>query len=394
MARVTRLLLGGLLTLAVVMGVGRFYYTPLLPLMQRDFGIDTATAGLLGSVNFAGYFAGSIGAIFVPRGPVRLWVFRSAVLLSVVTTMGMGFTESIPVWMVLRALAGIASAFGMILAAAFLAEALVAIDEPGLIGWVFGGVGAGIAISGIAVNYAHLSLDASTLWIVAGIGCALAVPFVLSEVGDRRLERRRDKHMEKRRVPRPLPFIPLLASYSLEGLGFSVFSVFIVAIVKSRPGLEQFGDWVWVAAGLAGLPSCIFWAWMAERVGYARSLLVAYLVQIVGIALPALSETAAAALLGAILFGGTFLGVVVLILPLGRHGVGGRGFAVLTVGYGTGQVIGPVATGYLVSGPGDWSAALLASAGVVVLAAAALLAAMAMGPVGIDTEGSRKERAQ
>jgi MFS family permease len=394
MAPVTRLLLGGLLTLAVVMGVGRFYYTPLLPLMQRDFGIGTATAGLLGSVNFAGYFAGSIGAVFVPRGPVRLLVFRSAVLVSIATTMGMGFTESLPAWIVLRALAGIASAFGMILAAAFLAEALVAIEEPGLIGWVFGGVGAGIAASGLVVNYTHLFLDASTLWIVAGAGCALALPFILSGVGDRRLERRRVRREKNRRVPRPLPFLPLMASYSLEGLGFSVFSVFIVAIVKSRPGLEQFGDWVWVAAGLAGLPSCILWAWMAERIGYSRSLVIAYLVQIVGIALPAVSEAGAAALFGAVLFGGTFLGVVVLVLPLGRHGVGGRGFAVLTVGYGTGQVIGPVATGYLVSGPADWNAALLASAGIVLLAAAALLVAMAMGPVGIDTEGRREDRAQ
>jgi MFS family permease len=181
-------------------------------------------------------------------------------------------------------------------------------------------------------------------------------------------------------VPRPLPFVPLLASYTLEGLGFSVFAVFIVAIVKSRPGLEAFGDWVWVAAGLAGLPSCLFWAWAAERIGYSKALLAAFLTQVVALALPALSQSALAALSGAVLFGGTFLGIVVLTLPLGRHGFGGRGFAVLTIGYGTGQVLGPIAAGYWVTSPQDWNVALLISAGIVAAGAAALGVAMAMRP--------------
>jgi MFS family permease len=377
----TRLLLGGFLTLAVVMGIGRFYYTPLLPLMQRDFGFDTATAGLIGSVNFAAYVVGSIGAVLVPRGVVRRWVFRSAVVLSVATTIGMGLTDSLALWFVLRAVAGIVSALGMILSAAYLAEALAAVEEPGRISWLFGGVGAGIAASGILVNFTHAYLSSSALWVVAGLGCLLVLPIILVEVGDRRLRPRPHRHANKRRVPRPLPFLPVLAAYSLEGLGFSVFAVFIVAIVKSRPGLEQFGDWVWVAAGLAGLPSCLLWAWLAERIGFAKALLIAFAVQVVGLALPGLSASGFAAVASAVLWGGTFLGIVVLAMPLGRHGVGGHGFAVMTVGYGTGQVIGPVAAGYLVGGPADWNVALLASAAIVAIGAAALILAILLRPV-------------
>ena len=386
MAPVTRLLLGSFLTLVVVMGIGRFYYTPLLPLMQREFGIDTATAGLIGSVNFAGYVVGSIGAAFVPRGALRRWVFRAAVIVSVATTLAMGLTDSVAPWLVLRTLAGVASAFGMILAASFAAEALVAVDEPGLIGWLFGGVGAGIAVSGIFVNFAHAFLGASALWVAAGIGCLATLPVILAEVGDRRLEPRQHRIARRRRVPRPLPFLPLLVGYSLEGLGFSVFSVFIVAIVKSRPGLDHFGDWVWVFAGLAGLPSCLFWAWAAERIGFSKALLIAFLVQAAGLMLPALSDSGPLALVAAVLFGGTFLGIVALTLPLGRHGVGGRGFAVLTVGYGIGQVSGPLAAGYLVTGPEDWSTALAVSSAVVGVGAAALLLAMLIGPARVAEE--------
>lgn len=381
MAPVTRLLLGGFLALAVVMGIGRFYYTPLLPLMQRDFGIDTATAGLIGSMNFAGYVVGSIGAVFVPHGAVRRWVFGIALVASAASTLAMGFTDSLTLWLTLRAVGGVASAFGMILAAAFVTEALVAIEEPGLIGWLFGGVGAGIAASGMFVNFTHDSWSASALWIIAGVVCFIVLPIIVAEVRDRRLAPRPHKLARKRRVPRPLPYLPLFISYSLEGLGFSVFAVFIVAIVKSRPGLEAFGDWVWVFAGLAGLPSCLFWAWAAERIGFAMALLVAFLVQAVGLALPGLSGSAFAAVAGAVLWGGTFLGIVTLTVPLGRHGLGGRGFAVLTVGYGIGQVAGPVAAGSLASGPEDWNAALIISGIVVGVGAAALIGAMLMRPV-------------
>jgi MFS family permease len=378
----TRLLLGGFLTLAVVMGIGRFYYTPMLPLMQRDFGFDTATAGLIGSVNFAAYIVGSVGAVLVRGGAVRLWMFRGAVILSVAATIGMGLTDSLALWLMLRAVAGIVSALGMILSAAYLAEALAAIEEPGRIGWLFGGVGAGIAASGILVNFTHEHLSSSTLWIVAGIGCLLLLPVILAEVGDRQLTPRPYKLARRRRAPRPLSFPLVLTAYSLEGLGFSVFAVFIVAIVKSRPGLEQFGDWVWVAAGLAGLPTCLFWAWLAERIGFARSAVIAFLVQAVGLALPALSDGGLAAVAGAVLWGGTFLGIVVLANALGRHGVGGRGFAVMTVGYGTGQVAGPLAAGFLVTGPADWNIALFASSVVVAIGAAALITAMFLGPAG------------
>ena len=145
MSPATRLLTGGFLTLVLVMGIGRFYYTPLLPLMQREFHFGPATAGLIGSANFAGYLAGSIGASFIPHGKARLWVFRIALALSAATTLAMGLTDSLGWWLALRALAGVASAFAMISAAAIIVEALVAIEEPGLVGWVFGGVGAGIA---------------------------------------------------------------------------------------------------------------------------------------------------------------------------------------------------------------------------------------------------------
>lgn len=378
MTDATRLLAGGFLTLAVAMGVGRFFYTPLLPLMQReaDFGADLA--GLLAAANFAGYLIGSVAASLVPRGRPRLWTFRAGVTLSVVTTLGMGMTDAMGAWLLLRTLSGIASALAMILAAGMVAEALAGIDDGSRIGWLFGGVGFGIAASTLLVRLYASRLSAAELWIAVGLAGVALLPVILATVGERRLASRPRRVDRRRRLPRPLSFAPLLVTYALEGLGYSVFATFIVAIVKSRPGMEAIGDWVWVMVGLAGVPSILFWSWTAERIGFGVALVLAYLAQIAGVLLPALSGAGWAALVAAVLFGGTFMAISALTVPLGRHGMGGRGFAVLTAGFGLGQMIGPLMAGYLAAGTGAYEPALLASAAALALGTAVLVWAVAV----------------
>jgi MFS family permease len=166
-------------------------------------------------------------------------------------------------------------------------------------------------------------------------------------------------------VPQPFPFWPLLVNYTCEGFGYSIMATFIVAIVRARPGMETVADWVWVVVGLAGLPSCIFWSAAAERIGYASALALAYVVQLAGILLPAITDSAWAALLSAGFFGGTFMAITALILAVGRQSAKGQGFAVLTAGFGLGQIAGPLLAGYLGAGQAGFNTALLIAGSVI-----------------------------
>src|SRR2546430_13524654 len=58
-----RVALAGLAALAVAMGIGRFAFTPLLPMMQDDAGISLAQGGYLASANYLGYLAGALLAM-------------------------------------------------------------------------------------------------------------------------------------------------------------------------------------------------------------------------------------------------------------------------------------------------------------------------------------------
>ncbi|WAP67481.1 YbfB/YjiJ family MFS transporter [Jiella pelagia] len=372
----TRLLLGGSLTLAIVMGVGRFLYTPLLPLMQRQYGFGPDVAGLIASVNFAGYLAGSMLVAFIASRSMRRMVFQTSLVTSVATTVAMGLTSDLELWLILRTISGITSAGAMITAAGIVAESLSKVGEDGRLAWVFGGVGAGIAASGLIVHELAGTLPSSSLWVLVGIVTAALMPIALVFVGDLDLPARPRPVGRPRRVPRPLPFWPLFVTYSCEGLGYSVFATFIVALIKSRPGIEGLGDWVWIITGIAVLPSCLVWAKIAERIGFSAALALAYVAQIVAVLLPVVSETPAAALLAALLFGGTFIAITTLTIPLGRHGLGGRGFAVLTAGFGLGQMLGPLGAGFLVEGEAGYAMPLAASAAVLVLGLLALGAAI------------------
>ena len=87
---------GGLLAMAAAMGIGRFVYTPILPFMVEAVPLSHADAGLIASVNFAGYLVGALAASlgFLP-GSHRIW-FLGALAFSAMTTAAMASTISIP----------------------------------------------------------------------------------------------------------------------------------------------------------------------------------------------------------------------------------------------------------------------------------------------------------
>ena len=366
-SQTNRLLLAGALNLALVMGIGRFYYTPLLPFMQAEYGFNADLAGLIASSNFAGYLAGSIGATFVRPAPRRLWIFRLAVILSVVTTAGMGLTDSATLWIILRGLSGVASAFAMILATMVIAEALQAINQPGRIAWVFSGVAIGIIASGLLAIYLGGRLSVDVMWFLGALICIVMLPSVLVDMHDTQLVDEPPPRRRPLRQPRPIAFGPLLFAYICEGLGYAVYATFTMAMVKQYQDFPGSSDWVWVIVGLAGLFSTVLWARLASRIGYGVTLLIVFAVQIAGVAAPAISQAPVVAMLSAGMFGGTFIIITVLVVSIAHQSVDGRGFGILTAGFGLGQIVSPAVAGYLIAAGITYSHALLGSALVLLV---------------------------
>ena len=365
---VLRALAGGA-ALAAVMGVSRFAYTALLPSLQKGLGLDDASGGLIASGNLAGYLVGVLWARRTPPGAPRRWLLRTGLALSVFTTGAVGALSGVSAWLAFRFAAGVASGLVFVLASALVLEGLPRGKEP-LAGLHYGGVGVGMALSGLLAAFVN-PLGWQLPWLLLAILCAgLAVPALL--LGPPLV-------VAGRAAPEPAPgdvgFGRLAIAYFLQGLGYIVSGTFAVRAVQQTPGLAAWAPWVWVATGVAAAPSAWFWAAASHRLGSRRALVAAFWSQALGMALPAVSSSGWAALLGALLFGGTFMGIVTMALEAGRRLMPeavARAVGSLTAVYGVGQVIGPVAAGWLSRALGDPRPAVLAAAGAVALGGAVL----------------------
>ena len=153
-------------------------------------------------------------------------------------------------------------------------------------------------------------------------------------------------------------------------------ATFIVAIVNKLPGLAGQGNLAFLAIGIGAAPACINWDLIARRTGDLNALILAALLQIVGILLPVLVGGLPATLFGALLFGGTFIGMVSLVLSMaGRYYPTrpAKMMGKMTLSYGAAQIVGPAVTGSLAERLGSYNAGLYFAAAVMVLGTLLLL---------------------
>lgn len=355
----------GAAALAAAMGVGRFVFTPIIPVMGAGAGLSTADAGLLAAANYLGYLVGCVLAAAPVVRRHRGAFLTAGLVLTVLTLAAMPVSGSFAVWSVARGVSGIASAFAFVTAADLVLALLRQADRDDLAGWVFGGVGGGIALSGLATPAAAaLGGWPATWWTAA----ALALLLGLLALRLARVSPADDDGDAAGPPPRVLLLVALGTAYFLEGAGYIITGTFLVDVATDI-GPAWVAAGTWTIAGLAGVPSCVLWARVAARHGRGTALLAALAVQAAGLALPAVVASPVAVLVSAVVFGGTFVGIVMLTLPLARA-LAGRGagpvVAVFSALYGVGQVVGPVLVALT---SGDDARPALALGGALVVAA-------------------------
>ena len=363
--------LGGLLALAVAMGIGRFVYTPILPFMEAGLGLSKSQAGVIASANFAGYLVGALASASAKLPGNRRHWFLAALAVSALSTGAMGLTASYPVFLGLRFIAGIASAFVLVFASTLVLDRLAAAGRPGLSAVHFAGVGCGIAMSAILVSQLSATgHDWQSLWLYSGVLSLLALAVVLWLVPREASACPSPPSVDNRGKDRRLT--ALITAYGLFGFGYVITATFISTMVRDSADLRSVEHVVWLAVGLAAVPSVALWAWIGRRWGDNRAFAVACLVEAVGVALSAVSTDPYFVVIAAALLGGTFMGISALGLTLGcRLSTGDprRSVALMTAAFGLGQMIGPTFAGFAHDFGDGFLVPSLAAAAALVIAA-------------------------
>ena len=346
-----KVLAAGILSLVLTLGIARFAYTPLLPLMQQHAGLGISEGGWLAAINYMGYLSGAIIASLTSDLYIKDRLYRAGLIVAIITTVGMGITEQLWLWSLMRFFAGLSSAAGLLLGSGLILNWLIRHDHRSELGIHFAGLGLGIAFCALVVELAYLYLDWRQLWyLLTALGVLLLIPaWLWLPPPDSTSTTRSGGTMEDR--PPNQQFLRLfIIAYFCAGVGYVVSATFIVAIVDNLPGMQGKGTLTFLIIGLAASPACIIWDLAARRIGDINALTSAFVLQIFGILLPAISNSPFATYLSAILFGGTFIGIVSLVLTMaGRYYPTrpAKMMGKMTVSYGVAQIAAPAVTGVI-----------------------------------------------
>ncbi len=366
-----RYALAGALAMAIGMGIGRFAYTPILPGMMEGLGLTASDAGLIASANYVGYL---IGAILAGggwgQGRERSMAYLGTGGTAVLTA-AMGLTDAMPAFLLIRFVAGIASAFMMIFLSTIIFSQLARTQQAGLQSLHFGGVGLGITVSAIVTGAVFvLGLGWQMNWFAAAGVSAIAFMAVVWLMGV-------DDYAppsQSRREP-PLVWNPALAkitlAYAIFGAGYIVTATFLIAIVRQSDGGFVVESGVWLAAGLAGAPSVWLWSLVARRFGLATAFGIGCVVEAVGVVASVSIGGYGAQLLAGALLGGTFIAVTAMGLQIGRAVAGDaprRALAIMTAAFGVGQITGPLLAGIAADLTGSFFAPSIGAAVALMIA--------------------------
>ena len=374
-----QVMVGGICGLVLTIGLARFAYTPLLPGLQAQTGLSDAAAGGLAAVNYAGYITGALVTAWMDDVRWRHRFYSMGLWMALLTTAAMALSTWMPAWVMWRFVGGLCGATGMLLGSGLVLGWLMRQGRRPELGVFFIGLGLGIVVSALG---AWVLSGIWTLWsdqwlAFAALGLLFFVP------------------AWRWRPPVPPALVPaagaqalpqvsrrwmwtLALSYFAAGWGFVISATFTVTIVEREPALAGQGALAWALVGLAAMPAVFMWDRVARRLGDIRALLLAFGLQTVSIVLPAVSGSLLAALVGAVGYGATFIGIVSLTLALvGRRAPQnpGKAMARLTLSYGAAQMLAPVVAGAMAQATGSFKGALWLTAAVM-LAGMALLATL------------------
>ncbi|MEA2921333.1 MAG: hypothetical protein QOF07_1296 [Bradyrhizobium sp.] len=346
-SRPLHLAIGGLLSLAAAIGIGRFVYTPILPAMIADVPLSQSAAGIIGSANFIGYLLGAVvaGSVWRPRK------LRSALLLalaaSAATTAAMGLAGSMAAFILLRGAGGAASAFALVLSSTLILDQLHADGRDSLSSVHFAGVGAGIAASAALISALHMSSSTwQQMWLFSGLASFAITGAVAALVPNSpaivKTPPAAGTLTSRSRI------WPLVLAYGLFGFGYVITATFLVAMVGNSPGVQAFEPWIWIAVGLAAIPSVSLWSSLGNRIGILNALGAACFAEALGVAASVVWVNVWGLFLAAALLGGTFMGITALGLIAARRMSASplRSVSLMTAAFGVGQIVGPAAAGF------------------------------------------------
>ena len=353
---------------AVSLGITRFSYALLLPVMRDDLDWSYTLAGGMNTANAMGYLLGALATPMLLRRWGTTAVLLAGSVLASVFMAASGFFTDATMLLLQRLLAGVASAF--VFVAGGLLAAQLGQQHPGraglLLGLYYGGVGWGIAASALGVPWllaaaAGVAHGWSWAWWGLALLCLAATAVLLwpAKILQKIELPAQAGKAQKADLSHKLPWwpmLPMLAGYTLFGVGYIGYMTFVIALLREQGASAGAITGFYTLLGLAVVASARVWARLLDRARGGGAL--ALLNGLLGVAtvLPALTGAWPVVLASGLLFGGVFLSLVASTTAFVRHNLPpaqwAAGISAFTILFAFGQIVGPTVVGWIADGAG------------------------------------------
>lgn len=374
--------LAGGLSLAAAMGVGRFAFTPVLPLMLREGRLDVAQGSWVAAANYAGYLAGALSAARLPLRAGTLAVL--ALLATVLLTAAMAWPLA-AAWAPLRFVAGAASAWAFVATSVWCLGALARQGASHAAGGVYAGVGSGIALAGLHGLLAGAAgVSSPVLWLQLGVLALLLTLPVFWVI--HRLPATAAPAATAASVGGSYPSgtAGVVACYGIMGFGYILPATFLPVLARSVVDDPRVFGLAWPVFGTTAALSTLLAARWLNRATRLKAWAACQALMGLGVLLPALRVEGWTIAASALLVGGTFMVVTLAGVQEMRERAGADAVRLLgrgTTAFALGQIAGPAASATLLHvGPQGLAWALAAGA-VALLGSAAYLWQAARRPM-------------
>ncbi|MDB5827457.1 MAG: transporter [Variovorax sp.] len=363
-----RAALACMVTLAVAMGLGRFAFTPMLPIMLHEGKLDLQAGGVLASLNYLGYFVGAVSCASLRVKAATM--VRGGLIATAALLLGMGLLHGFSVWGVLRLAAGVVSAWVFVFASGWGLRRLAETNAPMLGGVIYTGPGVGIAVTGLLGGVVG-RWGSNAAWIGFGV-IALALIALIWRVFD-------DGAAPTPAATGPSASAPsaaatsaarrdagwLIALYGVAGFGYIITATFLPVIARQALPGSSWPDLFWPLFGLAVIGGALIGARAPTHWDNRLLLAVAYALQAVGVVLSVVWPTIVGFAVGSLLLGMPFTAITLFAVREARRLRGNAAAGLIgyaTASYGVGQILGPLFAAPLAQRTGSFELPLLVAA--------------------------------
>ncbi len=370
-----RITLVGLVSLALAMGIGRFAFTPLLPMMQEDGLVSIMDGGFLASIHFLGYWLGAVFATKIPCPPKMM--LRLSLLAIGAGTVGMGVTDDFTVWLILRWICGVCSAWTLVLVSNYYVKYLAENGSAEYQGWVFSGVGAGIFIAGLGcLAFMANQIGSSLSWQILGAISVIAICAVCLNMGPeipavRLVTHNRESHRS------PLDW-RIVVAYGAAGIGYIIPATYLPVMAREIVQSPLIFGWSWPVFGAAAFVSTLLAARFQKRHSNRQIWAASQVVMAIGLLLPVIYPHIFTIITAGLCVGGTFM-IITMTGMKEAHRIAPpqdvmRHIAVMTVSFATGQIIGPVFASSVYNLTQSFAVSLIITSATLIITAMTLMA--------------------